>query len=180
MEPTVISQEPFQSNAPTTQKQGFPQIAEPTNAHHCIVDSKIFQAETFRYFLPTHRHRDRSPWPWPDRVDGGQGSPPCVLVVIHQNVPGRAFLDAILYGDQTRIAGCQRMRERLAEGPYFFLFGSANDGHVNVKTARSSGLHEAGNLQALKGLMNMKSSFFSEMHQRIFHGSTIPGGDQFE
>jgi len=95
------------------------------------------------------------------------------LVVVYENVPSRALLDAVLYRDQPWISGGKRLSESLAERPDLLLSRAANDRDIHVKTPGASGLYKTRDLQTLQRLMKAKGSLQNLLERSSFHGIEI-------
>src|SRR6185295_9432532 len=83
------SQEPLQVDAPARREQRLPEIAQLRDPSRNVVHPEILDRDPALQLLPGHRRRNRRAGLRPHGVDGGEGPPPRVLVVVHEDVaPG--------------------------------------------------------------------------------------------
>ena len=67
---------------------------------------------------------------------------PGILIIVEQHALRRSFGDPIFRRNKIRAQRGQTGGECFGKRPYLFLCRPANDGNVNVKASRSSGLNE--------------------------------------
>src|SRR4029077_1110283 len=97
-----------------------------------VVEAEVFDGHAAGDFFPGQRGGHARARGRAHRVDRGERPAPGVLVVVDEDVTGRAVRLAVFRGDQPDVPARQVEGQRLGERPDLLLRRPAHDRHVDV------------------------------------------------